>query len=58
MSSGFTAQIADDVDLGAKWQAIPELSLRLLDRGAMELSLADVLDGLVGRTARGERAGI
>src|ERR1700684_1342087 len=45
-SFGFAGQVAHDLDLGPQRQAVPLLPGRLLDGRAMELSLADILDGL------------
>jgi hypothetical protein len=36
-------------------QAVPQLPLSLLDRGAMKLSLPDILDGLIRRAGSGQR---
>src|ERR1700722_18824672 len=55
-SFGFAGQVAHDVDLSPQRQAVPQLPLSLLDGRAMELSLADVLDGFKSRTGRGQRA--
>jgi hypothetical protein len=52
---GFAGQIAHDVDFGPQRQAVAELALSLLDGCAMELGLADVLDGLISRAGRGQR---
>jgi len=52
-SFGFTGQVAHDVDFGPQRQAVPQLPLRLRDGRAMELSLADVLDGLISRPGSG-----
>src|ERR1700722_2961813 len=55
-SFGFAGQVAHDVEAGPQRQAVPQLPLSLLDGRAMELSLADVLDGFKSRTGRGQRA--
>src|ERR1700729_4590184 len=57
-SFGFAGQVAHDVDVGAQRQAVPSLLLSLLDGRAVKLSLADVLDGLISRASRGQRARI
>src|SRR5580692_7153329 len=57
-SFGFAGQVAHDVDFGTERQALPQPSLSLLYGCAMELSLADVLDGLISRTGGGQRARI
>src|SRR5450756_878028 len=54
-SFGFAGQVAHDVDFGPERQAVPQLSLSLLDGGAMERGLPDVLDGFIGRAGRGQR---
>src|ERR1700733_6136448 len=54
-SFGFAGQVAHDVDVGPQRQAIPQLPLSLLDGRAMELSLADILDGLISWPGRGQR---
>src|SRR6478672_7699273 len=53
-SFGFAGQVAHDVDAGPQRQAVPQLLLSLLDGHAMELSLADVLDGLISWPGRGQ----
>jgi len=53
-SLGFAGQVAYDLDFGPQRQAIAQLPLGQLDGRAMELGLADVLDGLIGRTSRGQ----
>src|SRR2546423_6521869 len=55
-SFGFAGQVAHDVDVGTQRQAIPQLPPCLLDGGAMELSLADVLNGLISRAGSGQGA--
>src|SRR6266700_2140319 len=55
-SFGFAGQVAHDVDFGTQRQAISQLSPCLLDGGAMELSLAGVLNGLIGRASSGQSA--
>ena len=55
---GFAGQIAHDLDFGPQRQAIAQLLPGPLGGGAMELGLADVLDGLVRRAGRGQRARI
>src|ERR1700728_3141411 len=57
-SFGFAGQVAHDVDFGPERQAVPQPFLSLLDGGAVELSLADVLDGLISRAGGGQRARI
>src|SRR4029077_8680079 len=52
---GFAGQVAHDVDIGPEGEAIPWQPLSLLDGGAMELSLARVLDGLISRAGSGPR---
>src|ERR1700678_725307 len=54
-SFGFAGQVAHDVDFDPDRQAVPQLPLSLFDGNAMELSLPDVLDGLIGRAGRGQR---
>src|SRR5580700_10308791 len=51
----FAGQVAHDVDVGPQGQAVPQLPLSLLDGGAMELGLADILDGLIRWPGRGQR---
>jgi hypothetical protein len=48
--SGFAGQVSHDVDLGLQRQAVSHPSLCQLDSRAVELGLADVLDGLVRRS--------
>src|ERR1700733_5625197 len=55
-SFGFAGQVAHYVDVGPQGQAVAQLPLSLLDGRAMELSLADVLDGLIRWPGRGQRA--
>jgi formamidopyrimidine-DNA glycosylase len=55
-SLGFAGQVAHDLDFGPQRQAIAQLTLGQLDGRAMELGLADVLDGLIGRTGSGQPA--
>src|SRR5580658_3724146 len=55
-SFGFAGQVAHDVDFGPERQAVPQPFLGLLDGCAVELSLADVLDGLISRAGGGQRA--
>src|SRR5580704_936095 len=54
-SFGFAGQVAHDVEAGPQRQALPQLPLSLLDGRAAELSLADVLDGLIRWPGRGQR---
>ena len=51
----FSGQVAYDVQVGPERQASSELPLSLLDGRAVELSLADVLDGLIRRPGGGQR---
>src|SRR6202167_1989895 len=55
-SFGFAGQVAHDVDVGPQRQAVPYPPLSLLDGCAMELGLADVLDGLISWPGRSQRA--
>jgi len=48
-SARFAGQVAHDPDLGPKREAVPQVTLSLLYGLALELSLADVLDGLISR---------
>src|ERR1700678_2456398 len=57
-SFGVAGQVAHDVDFGPERQAVPQPSLSLLDGCAIELSLADVLHGLISRAGGGQRARI
>jgi hypothetical protein len=55
-SFGFASQAAHDVDFSPQRQAVPHLASDLLGGRAVELGLADVLDGLIGRADPGQRA--
>src|SRR5215470_1576851 len=57
-SLGFAGQVARHVDFGPQRQAVPQPPLSLLDGRAMELSLPDILDSLIGRAGRGQGARI
>src|ERR1700677_3743638 len=54
-SFGFAGQVAHELDVGPQRQAVPQLRLSLFYGRAMELRLADVLDGLISRPGGGQR---
>src|SRR5436309_2218704 len=58
MASAAHADVAEQLDLGAEWQAIDDMRTSEVCRTLVERGLADALDGLVGRSRRGDAAGV